>query len=34
MAHLVTAVIEGVRGLYNLQGLKQKVSKYLNFTNS
>ena len=34
MAHLVTTVFEGVRGLYNLQRLKQQVSKYLNFPNS
>jgi hypothetical protein len=34
MAHLVTAVFEGVRGLYNLQRLKQQASKYLNFPNS
>ena len=34
MAHLVTAVFEGVRWLYNLQGLKHQVSKYLNFPKS
>ena len=34
IAHLVTAVFEGFKGLYNLQGLKHQVSNYLNFPNS
>ena len=34
MAHLVTTVFEVFKGLYSLQGLKQHVSKYLNFPNS
>jgi len=34
MTHLVTSVFVGEKGLYNLQGLKQQVSKYFYFPNS
>ena len=33
MTHLVTIVFVGEKWLYNLQGLKQQVSKYLYFPN-